>query len=210
MRRFPEPTSGFTHLAGAILAAIGLVWLIVYTADTPVKLGSLMVYGVSTILIFVASSALHLIDASPTLHQRLRRFDHAAIFLCIAGTYTPFCFILFTDGWRWGMLAVIWLLAIIGIVYKLCCQWRRGVSTLVYVGMGWLALIPAPVGIPLLPANAVALLIGGGVVYSVGALVYALDKPNLHRYFNAHDLWHVFVLGGSALHFAAIIYLVRL
>lgn len=210
MQRFREPTSGFTHLAGAVLAALALVWLIAETYTDSTKLFPLVIYGVSTLLIYIASSTLHLVHGSPARLQRLRRLDHASIYLGIAGTYTPFCLLTLPEGWRWGTLIVIWLLALAGILYKLFFQWRRSLSTLVYVGMGWLALIPAPLGITRLPVAAVLLLLAGGLVYSIGAVIYALDKPNLHRYFNAHDLWHIFVMVGSVLHFAAVMFLLKM
>lgn len=206
MQRFPEPTSGFTHLAAALLSVVGLVWLLEAAhGSDPAKVWSLIVYGSSLILLYSASSALHLIGGTPQTRQLFRRFDHAAIYILIAGSYTPFFYNILTGGWRWGMLGTIWILAVIGVIYKLWFNWRRHVSTLFYVGMGWTGIIVAPVAIPLVPPGALALILGGGLIYSVGAIIFALDKPNLHRYFNAHDLWHIFVMGGSVLHFAAIL-----
>jgi hemolysin III len=204
LRRIPEPTSGFTHLAAMCLAVIGLVWLIAVTHSEPTKMLSMLVYGLSLILLYAASSALHLIPGSERVRHLLRRFDHAAIYLLIAGTYTPFCYHFLTGGWRWGMLGVIWFAALVGIVYKLFFRWKKGFSTLAYVTMGWLGVIVAPVAIHLLPTGAILLILGGGLVYMAGAVIFALDKPNFHRHFNAHDLWHILVMGGSALHFAAI------
>jgi hemolysin III len=203
--RFPEPTSGFTHLVGALLSAVGLAWLVILTRDEPGKLVSMVVYGVSLVLLYSASSALHLIDGSARIRRLLNRFDHAAIYLLIAGTYTPFCYNVLSGKWRWEMLGAIWSLAVFGILYKLFCRWRRSTSTLYYIVMGWLGIVLVPVVLNLLPVGALLLILGGGIVYTIGGVIFALDKPNLHRYFNAHDLWHIFVMGGSVLHFAAIV-----
>ena len=203
--RFKEPFSGFTHLGGAILGLIGLAWLVALTADDPPRMISMIVYGVSLVLLYSASAALHLIHASPRLFQWLVRFDHAAIFALIAGTYTPLCYNLLTGTWRWGMLGTIWGLAVVGIVYKLFWMKQSGhLSTLLYVGMGWLAVAAIPQWIGVLPAGAWALIVSGGLLYSVGAVVFAARRPNFHPQFNFHDLWHLFVLAGSACHFAAV------
>lgn len=206
MQRFPEPTSGFTHLAAALLSAVGLVWLLEASQGSdPAKTLSLVVYGISLILLFSASSALHLINGPPERRQLFRRFDHAAIYILIAGSYTPVCYNLLTGGWRWGMLGLMWGLAFIGVIYKLRFNWRQHLSTVMYVAMGWLGIIAAPVVIPVIPPGAVLLILASGLIHTVGAVIFALNKPNLHRYFNAHDLWHIFVMGGSALHFTLVL-----
>jgi hemolysin III len=204
MHRFREPTSGLTHLLGAVLGVVGLIWLVSKTHDQPDKMLSVAIYGVSLILLYSASSALHLVNGSERTIFRLRRCDHAAIYILIAGTYTPLCYHFLDGGWRWLLLGTIWTLAIMGAIYKLRFHWQRRTSTLGYVAMGWVGIIAAPTAVHLLPTGAIMLILGGALLYTVGVVVFALDKPNFHRYFNAHDLWHVFVMGGSALHFAAI------
>lgn len=204
MWRFPEPTSGFTHLFSALAAAAALVWLVSAAQHEPAKLAALAVYGASLVALYAASSALHLVSGGERVRRLLLRFDHAAIYLLIAGTYTPFCYHFLSGGWRWGMLAAVWSLALVGVVYKLWFRWNSTASLIFYLLMGWVGVIAAPVALHLLPLGALALLLAGGAVYTLGAVVFALDKPNLHRYFNAHDLWHVFVMGGSALHFIAV------
>lgn len=204
MHRFKEPTSGFTHLAGALFGAIGLILLIAFTWEQPDKMVSMLVYGISLVLLYSASAALHLIKSSPRLHMWLNRFDHAAIYCLIAGTYTPFCYIALTGGWRWGMLAIIWGMAVIGVVFKLFFMKEDGaghLSTLFYVGMGWVAVFSLPQMLESLPPMAIWGMALGGVIYSAGAVVFALRKPNFHRHFNFHDLWHIFVLAGSGVHF---------
>ncbi len=206
MRRFREPVSGFLHLAGAVVAFGAMLALAFATWQDPAKMISLIVYGCSLVLLYAASTALHLTYGSPRTLLWLNRFDHAAIYILIAGTYTPFCYNLLTGFWRWGMLILVWALAIAGVIYKL--WFLRGgshISTLLYVAMGWIAVIGAPKFISVLPPGAIALLVAGGVVYSLGAVVFALRKPNFHRYFGYHELWHVFVLAASALQFLAVV-----
>lgn len=206
---FREPTSGFTHLAAALLSLIGLIWLVFLTIHDIGLMITMVIYGVSMTLLYLASTLYHLVKGPPRLIDLLVRFDLIGIHLLIAGTYTPLCYH-FLDGiWRWGMLVVIWTLALGGSLYVIFVH-RRGRKsalrlTFYYVAMGCLGVLVAPQFIALLPPGATWLIIAGGAVYLVGAVIYALDKPNIHRYFNAHDLWHLFVMGGSACFFAAIL-----
>lgn len=205
--RFREPVSGLTHLAWAILSVVGLVWLVLLTHDDTAKMITMVIYGISTLLLFGASAFFHLSHGSEQRLLLLRRLDHAAIYLMIAGSYTPFLYNLLQGPPRWLMLLLVWSLAVVGIVYKLF--FLRGsshISTVFYLGMGWLALLAAPYWLPLLDGVALLLLLGGGMVYSVGALVYMAERPNLHRHFGHHELWHLFVMGGSVMHFLVIAY----
>jgi hemolysin III len=194
-------------MTGAILSAAGLITLVILTANSPAKLISMIVFGVSMILLYAASAALHLIQAPPRIMLWLKRCDHAAIYALIAGTYTPFCYNLLTGHWRWGLLGTIWALAVVSIFFKLVFHTHSSRwGTLLYVGMGWLGVIALPQILHALPLGGIALLVGGGLTYSLGAIIYSLDDP-LHRprYFNWHDLWHLFVMAGSGLHFAAVL-----
>lgn len=202
-----EPFSGFSHLIGVVLGVAGLVVLVVLTrADVP-KLISMVVYGISLVLLYAASAALHLIDAPARVRVWLSRFDHAAIYALIAGTYTPFCVNLFSGGWRWGLLGTVWALALVGIVAKLVWHRQRTAGgTLLYIAMGWLGVLAFPQIVRSLPVEGIALLVGGGVVYTVGAIFYQLDDPaHRPRRLNFHDVWHLFVLSASALHYAAVL-----
>lgn len=211
MHRFREPVSGFTHLAGAILGAAALIWLIVLTRQDPAKMLSMIVYGVSLVLLYSASAALHLIKGSERTFLWLKRFDHAAIYALIAGSYTPICYNLLSGGWRWGMLSTVWALAVIGILFKLFYLRESGhLSTLFYVGMGWLCVLALPQLLAQLPPGAIWLLVGAGLLYSVGAVIFAIQKPNFHPHFGFHEVWHLFVLGGSGLHFAVVLNYVAL
>jgi hemolysin III len=206
MYRFRKPVSGFLHLGGVILALIGSIGLVNATWHSPAKMISLIVYGGSLILMLAASTALHLTRGSPRTLLWLNRLDHATIYVVIAGTYTPFCFNLLSGALRWEILLLIWTLALAGIIYKLFFAFSAShFSTLLYLGMGWLGGIGL-VGLRTrLPIGLIGLVLTGGIVYSLGAVIFALKKPNLHRYLSHHDLWHIFVLAGSALEFLAVV-----
>jgi hemolysin III len=202
-----EPVSGFTHLIGAVLSLGGLVVLVVLTDGDPAKMISMIIYGVSMVLLYTASATLHLVHAPQRATLWFKRFDHAAIYALIAGTYTPFCYNLLDGRWRWGLLGTIWALAVVSMFFKLAFHTRSsGWGTLLYIGMGWLGVIAAPELVRTLPPRGI-----GGLAYSLGALLYSLDDPRHRpRYFNYHDAWHLMVMTGSALHFTAVlVYIAR-
>lgn len=200
--------NGLTHLAGGVLALAGLILLLVVAgnASQTVALG---VYGLSLVALYAASALYHLLPVSEAVVARLRRVDHMMIFVLIAGTYTPVCLLALTGGWRWGLLAVIWTLALAGIVLKLRPSGMMGsyrwLSVALYLGMGWLSLAALPATIAALPAGGMLWIVAGGGVYSLGAVVYATRRPNpLPGTFGFHEIWHLFVMVGSACHFWAI------
>jgi hemolysin III len=199
--RFKEPVSGFTHLAGFMLAVAGVAWLAVRGACAGV-----LVYGASLVALYAASSAYHLVPGGKRVARMLRAFDHVAIFLLVAGTCTPVLSRALEGTARVAMLASIWGAAAVGIVLR--ASWRRApraVYTALYVAMGWMAVLRWTDLRRALPVEVVALILAGGIVYTLGAVVYALRRPNpFPRVFGFHEIWHLFVLGGSALHFAAV------
>jgi hemolysin III len=209
MKRLREPVNGLTHLAGAVLA-VGVLALLVCQA---IGSGSLRlaigvtIFGVSLIALYTASALYHLLPLSLVGQERLRRLDHMMIFVLIAGSYTPVCLTALRGGWRWGLLALIWALAAGGILLKLC--WMGAplwLSTGVYCAMGWTALVAAPELFRAVPLGGMLWFIAGGVIYTLGALIFALGRPNpLPGRFGSHELWHLFVLGGSACHVWAMI-----
>jgi hemolysin III len=206
MQRFREPVSGFLHLGGLVLALIGSIGLVSATWQSPAKMVSLVIYGGSLILMFAASTALHLTRGSPRTLLWLNRLDHAAIYVVIAGTYTPFCFNLLSGAMRWEILLLIWTLALAGTIYKLFFNFQpRHFSTLLYLGMGWFGGIGLMGLRTSLPSGLIGLVLIGGSVYSLGAVIFAFKKPNIHRYLDHHDLWHIFVLAGSFLEFLAVV-----
>jgi len=201
-----EPVNGLTHLFAAIVALIGLVILIILGWGDPGRVLSLAVYGVSLVLLFSASASYHLINASPQAAQRLRKFDHSAIYLLIAGTYTPICFNMFDGFWKWGMLGIVWGLALAGIAVKLFfIKAPRGLTAGVYIIMGWLCIFGFQEILAALPPGALAWLLAGGIVFTLGAVVYVTKFPNfVPGKFGFHEVWHIFVILGALAHFIMI------
>ncbi len=206
IKKLREPVNGLTHFFAAIVAAIGLIALIVIGWHSFVKEVSLSIYGVSLILLFAASATYHMVRAKPKIIENLRKFDHSAIYILIAGTYTPICAIMFTGFWKWGMLAIIWSLAVIGIVVKMfIINAPRWLTAGVYVVMGWLALAAIGEMLRVLPVGAMVWLLIGGVTYTLGAVVYITKKLDFFPgKFGFHEVWHIFVILAALAHFIAI------
>ena len=198
-----EPFSGLSHLGGAILGIAALVVLVSVARGDPWHVSGFVIYGASLIVLYMASALYHLLPVGARHIARLRLFDHIGIYLLIAGTYTPICLVPLRGGWGWSLFGVVWGLALFGIIAEIV--WRSApywLSLVLYLIMGWLVLIALGPLARILPHAAIGWLFAGGIVYTVGAAVFALDRPRLWPgIFGAHDLWHLFVLGGSACHF---------
>ena len=201
-----EPVNGLTHLGGAIAALIGLVVLLMVAWGGELKVVSVLIYGISLFLLFTASATYHIVNAGPKVIEILRKFDHSAIYLLIAGTYTPICMIAFTGFFRWGLLAIIWSIAGLGILVKMFyVDAPRWFSAGGYVIMGWLCIAAAGQMITALAPLTLGWLIAGGVVYTLGAVVYATKLFNfVSGKFGFHEVWHIFVLLGALAHFMAV------
>jgi hemolysin III len=208
-KKLREPINGLTHLAGGLLASAGLIVLLAKAASTGRvdQLVAFGVFGLSLVALYTASTLYHLLPLSPAGVARLRRLDHVAIFLLIAGTYTPFCLLALQGAWRWGLLALVWALALCGVLLKVL--WMGGprwLSVVLYLGMGWVAVVAAPALLQAVPVGGMAWVLAGGLIYSVGALVYGFKRPNpIPGAFGFHELWHLFVVAGSACHFWAVL-----
>ncbi len=205
-----DPISGLTHLAGAVSALVGLFTLVWWNSSDLLRAAALAVYGASLFLMFFASSVYHMAPVSPRVTAVLRQFDHAAIYLLIAGSYTPFCVIAFRGFWQWGFLAIIWGLALIGIGVKIfTINAPRWVTAGIYILMGWLSVFAFPEMMAAVPAAAITWLVIGGVAYTLGAVIYITRKLDFRPgVFGFHEVWHIFVLLGAAAHFIAIASLV--
>ena len=208
-KRLREPVNGLTHLAGALLASVGLIVLLA-TAVRAGRVDQIVAFGVfgfSLIALYTASTLYHLLPLSPLGVARLRRVDHMMIFVLIAGTYTPFCLLALDGAWRAGLLTLIWSLALCGILLKLF--WMdapRWLSVALYLGMGWVALVAAPALFRAVPIGGMAWVLAGALAYTTGALVYGFKRPNpVPGVFGFHELWHLFVMAGSACHFWAVL-----
>jgi hemolysin III len=206
LKKLREPVNSLTHWAGAILALAGLIALLIVGWGTPIKVISLIIYGVSLIFLFSASATYHMVQAKDKALEIFRKIDHAAIFCLIAGTYTPFCLNAFTGFWKWGMLIIIWSLALIGIVMKVfIIRTPRWLNAGIYVAMGWLCVGASGQLLAAVPAWVLIWLIAGGVIYTLGAIVYSTKMFNfVPGVFGFHEVWHIFVLLAAAAHFVAV------
>jgi hemolysin III len=207
-RIFKDPVSGLTHLAGAALAAIGLVYLLgASRGKDAATVAAVAIYGASMVLLYLSSATYHLLHVDPPTRARLRRIDHAMVPVFIAGTYTPFCLVTLRGPTGTAILAVVWTLALAGLFKSLFwLHAPRWVTAGLFVIMGWIIIFAAS---PLAEAASTAqivLLFAGGVAYTLGAAIYARKWPDpWPNVFGFHEIWHLFVLGGSALHFACVL-----
>ena len=192
-----EKLNAWSHGLGVGLGIAALVLMLLGVDQTnPFGLFSVIVYGLSIILLFLASTCYHAITSSKRKHY-FRVADHISIYLLIAGTYTPVLLIAIPNGLGWTLFWVVWGIAAFGLVLKLFFTGRfERFSTFLYLAMGWLAIIPYTELTTALDAKALALLIGGGAAYTVGMLFYAIEKIPYN-----HFIWHLFVLGGASCHF---------
>lgn len=206
LKKTRRPLSGLTHLSAALAAVVGSVVLILVGGTNRVKIIALSVYGISVIFLFGSSAAYHLIKAEPKAIANLRKLDHAAIYVLIAGSYTPICAIMFTGFWRWGFLAIIWSLAVLGIIVKMfIIKAPRWVTAGAYVILGWLCLVAAGEVKRALPAGALIGLGIGGLIYTIGAVIYITKKLDLFPgKFGFHEVWHIFVILAALAHYITI------
>ena len=202
-----EPFNAYSHLAGAIISIAWTVLLLINAAESPVSYKvSFIIYGVTVFLMFFSSAVYHTINVSFKTEELFRLFDHIMIYVVIAGSYTPICVIVLDGGWRLGMLLGIWLFALAGVFKKIFwLNAPRWFSTALYLLMGWVAVIIFPQMWDLLPKMFSYWIVIGGLFYSIGAVIYAIEKPNpFLPHFGFHEIWHVFVLGGAFSHFWAV------
>lgn len=197
-----ERFNGFTHLSGALLAIAGAVALIVIgslEAD-PWKIVSFSIYGATLVFLYLSSTLYHSTRGRAKLV--LRKIDHAAIYLLIAGTYTPFTLVTLNGPWGWSLFGVVWGLAALGIVQEIWfARGARVLSLVIYLLMGWVALVAVAPLIRALGWPGFAWLAAGGAVYTAGIAFYVYDERVRHF----HGIWHLFVLAGSALHYVAVL-----
>ena len=193
-------------LVGLVAAAGGVIYIVIrFHGDLPV-LAAMLVYGASLCVLFGASSLYHGVPTRAARTAVLRKIDHAAIYVLIAGTYTPVLFLGLDGAWRIATLAAIWGVAVAGVVLTMWfVHAPRWLSAAVYIAMGWFAIVPAFKLVPTLPHVVTLLVALGGLMYTLGALVYATRQLDLlPRRFGFHEVFHLFVLAGAATQFVAI------
>jgi hemolysin III len=196
-----ERMNSITHLLGVVLAIVGLIFLVVRAALTsdPWKIVSCSIYGGTLVTLYTSSTLYHSIQGASK--RVLQKFDHSAIYLLIAGSYTPFSLVTLRGAWGWSLFAVVWGLAVIGILQDILFAKRRGIlSVTIYLLMGWIAMVAIRPLSRALPGAGMTLLVAGGLFYTVGVVFYALDKKLVH----SHGIFHLFVLAGSVCHFFTI------
>lgn len=205
LSKFREPVSGFTHLFGAFVSFVGLFVLINsgVQSENSWKTYTFLIFGVSLILLYSASSIYHLVVASPKAIKVLQRIDHSMIYILIAGSYTPICLISLRNKMGIPLFIAIWSLAFVGILIKnFWFNAPRWLSTGFYILMGWLVVIAIYPLSSALPLAALIWLVSGGIMYTIGGLIYALKWPKItNKYFGFHEIFHLFVLAGSFCHY---------
>ena len=204
MRRLREPVSGLTHLIGAMLGVAGTVVLMVAAVGTRdvLRLLGVGIFGLSLTLLYATSAIYHLVPKTEMGIRLWRRLDYTMIYVLIAGTYTPICLIALPNIWGWTMLGAVWTLSIGGSVLRLCWPGApQALAIALYVIIGWLGIFAFFPLIAAVPFGAVLWLIVGGFFYTAGAIIFAIKRPNFHRAFGFHELWHLFVMAGSSSHF---------
>ncbi len=204
MIRAKDPGSAITHFIGMLCAIISAIPLLTKAPDT-LHFLSLGIFIGSMILLYAASTTYHTFDISEKANRILKKIDHMMIFILIAGSYTPVCLIVLGRKIGFNLFLLTWGIAILGIIIKgfwiNCPKWF---SSVLYIGMGWLCLLALPQIIATLPSGGFYWLLAGGIIYTIGGIIYALKLPifnSRHKNFGSHEIFHLFVMGGSLCHF---------
>jgi len=209
MKLLREPVSGLTHLVFAVVAVIGATVLITLAAVYRKwwHLGAFIVYGLSLVLLYLASSLYHLLPVSEKARRVLRQLDHVAIFLLIAGTYTPLCLVPLRGPWGWSLFAAVWTLALAGMFQAIfAVDAPRWLVASLYLGLGWLVVVAIWPLVTLVSPEGVFWFFLGGGFYTIGAVIYALKRPDpVPGVFGFHEIFHIFVMLGSLAHFLGIV-----
>lgn len=196
-----ERFNSISHLLGAVAALAGGVVLVVYASmqGDPWKIVSFSIYGTTLFLLYLFSVLYHSLRGE--VKSIFRRLDHLAIYLLIAGTYTPFTLVTLNGTWGWWIFAAVWGLALLGMLLEFVPQKRRILPVIIYLVMGWICLIALKPLLQAMPMAGFWWLLAGGLFYTVGIIFYALDKKLKH----AHGIWHLFVLAGSVCHYFTVL-----
>lgn len=202
-----EPGSALTHFIGMMMAVFAAMPLLVKAAVSGghVTLTAMTIFIASMILLYGASATYHSVNLTGTKLKLFRKLDHMMIFVLIAGSYTPVCLIVLGGASGYTLLALVWGIALAGMLIKAfwitCPKWF---SSLIYIAMGWVCVLVFGQLLDTLPTAAFLWLLAGGIIYTVGGVIYALKLPLFnahHRYFGSHEIFHLFVMGGSICHF---------
>ena len=202
-----DPGSAITHFIGMLMAIFAAVPLLIKAAHEPSRIYviSIAIYAISLILLYAASTTYHTFNKSEKINTILKKIDHMMIRVLIAGSYTPICLLVLKGKTGIILLSIVWGIAIVGILIKAfwvyCPKW---VSSVLYIGMGWTCVLAFTQLLNSMSPAAFGWLLAGGIIYTVGGVIYALKLPlfnSRHKYFGSHEIFHLFVMGGSACHF---------
>lgn len=202
-----DPGSAITHFIGMLMALFAATPLLIKAAADPDKIHviSLAIFIVSMILLYGASATYHSLDLSDKVNRLLRKLDHMMIFVLIAGSYTPICLVVLGNRTGKILFAMIWSIALAGILIKACwITCPKWFSSILYIAMGWLCVLAFSPLINALSRPAFGWLLAGGIIYTLGGIIYALKLPifnSRHKNFGSHEIFHLFVMGGSICHF---------
>ena len=205
--KIKDPGSAITHFIAMVAAIIGAFPLLFKAAHNPdhTAVFALTVYIISLILLYAASTTYHTFNISEKVNTALKKWDHMMIFVLIAGSYTPVCLLVLDKHTGVILLTLVWASATVGIILKafwvFCPKW---VSSLLYIGMGWTCILAYSQIVDALSPAAFGWLLAGGIIYTVGGVIYALKLPifnNRHKNFGSHEIFHLFVMAGSFCHF---------
>jgi hemolysin III len=207
MSKIKDPGSAITHFIGWMMALLAGIPLLLKTCQTRdwMHIVSLLIFILSMAGLYAASTIYHTLDINDRINKILKKADHMMIFILIAGTYTPVCVIAIHNKKGFLMLALVWIIAIAGILFKAlwvtCPKW---ISSVLYISMGWICLMAFTNILEALPKGAFNWLLAGGIIYTIGGIIYALKLPlfnSRHKNFGSHEIFHLFVMGGSFCHF---------
>lgn len=212
--KMKDPGSAITHLIGCIMAVLAAAPLLLKAAREPDKINiiAMGIFILSMILLYAASTIYHTVDSTEKVNRRLRKMDHIMIFILIAGSYTPVCLIVLQNMTGYVLCAAVWAVALVGIIVKACwITCPKWFSSVIYIGMGWLCVFAfIPIVRALSPAG-FGWLLAGGIIYTIGGIIYALKLPifnSRHKNFGSHEIFHLFVMGGSICHFIVMYFFV--
>lgn len=208
MKKIKDPGSAITHFIGMLMAMFAAVPLMLKSyreGDSKIQTASLLIFIISMILLYAASTVYHTFDISKKVNTILRKMDHAMIYVLIAGSYTPICLIVLKGRTGLFLLALVWGIALLGILFKMCWINCPGwLSSLFYILLGWTCILAFSPMINNLSRSGFLWLLTGGIIYTIGGIIYALKLPvfNMrHKYFGSHEIFHLFVMAGSCCHF---------
>ena len=205
--KIKDPGSAITHFIGMLMSILAAFPLLIKTEKAPngIYLVSAIIYISSMILLYAASTLYHTLNVSKKVNRILKKIDHMMISVLIAGTYTPICLLVLEKPLGYLLLLIIWSFAFIGILIKAfwvtCPKWF---SSILYIAMGWTCVLAFAQLLEALPPAAFGWLLGGGIIYTVGGIIYALKIPvfeKIHKHFGTHEVFHLLVMGGSFCHF---------